>query len=175
VGGFIAAAFTAGVTTPLNVASTRILLSSGSSSASAKSPTDDSQEMGKIGVVGNDEDEPQQVQTRRYETMLGTLKSIYAEEGPSALFKGVIPRVLQLGTNHALRFTGYEATKGVVTKEMLFGGGGGATAFLGAAAWVTDALAVPTVNQLAPWIDLFIEFSTNVDIMFIIYCLSFLL
>lgn len=107
--------------------------------------------------------------------MLGTLKSIYAEEGPSALFKGVIPRVLQLGTNHALRFTGYEATKGVVTKEMLFGGGGGATAFLGAAAWVTDALAVPTVNQLAPWIDLFIEFSTNVDIMFIIYCLSFLL
>lgn len=131
--------------------------------------------MGKIGVVGNDEDEPQQVQTRRYETMLGTLKSIYAEEGPSALFKGVIPRVLQLGTNHALRFTGYEATKGVVTKEMLFGGGGGATAFLGAAAWVTDALAVPTVNQLAPWIDLFIEFSTNVDIMFIIYCLSFLL
>ncbi len=40
--------------------------------------------------------------------MLGTIKTIAAEEGPRALFKGVAPRVLQLGLNHAIRFTGYQ-------------------------------------------------------------------
>jgi hypothetical protein len=45
---------------------------------------------------------------KRYVTMLGTIKTIAAEEGPGALFKGVAPRVLQLGLNHAIRFTGYQ-------------------------------------------------------------------
>ena len=30
------------------------------------------------------------------------------ESGVGALFKGVVPRVLQLGLNHAIRFTGYQ-------------------------------------------------------------------
>ncbi len=45
---------------------------------------------------------------KRYVTMLGTIKTIAAEEGPGALFKGLAPRVLQLGLNHAIRFTGYQ-------------------------------------------------------------------
>ncbi|MGB1594553.1 MAG: MC/SLC25 family protein, partial [Promethearchaeia archaeon] len=40
--------------------------------------------------------------------MLQTIKLIVTEEGVGALFKGVVPRVLQLGLNHAIRFTGYQ-------------------------------------------------------------------
>lgn len=65
--------------------------------------------------VGGSESVP----TRHYDTMLGTLKHVYTEEGWKALFKGVIPRVLQLGVNHALRFSGYEAAREGVVRNML--------------------------------------------------------
>ena len=44
----------------------------------------------------------------KYKNMLQTIKLIATEEGVGALFKGVVPRVLQLGLNHAIRFTGYQ-------------------------------------------------------------------
>lgn len=182
VGGFIAAASTAGVTTPLSVCSTRILLAGASPKASVvKRPLVEPLEGGGV-------EEIPPVPTRRYETMLGTLKTVYSEEGIGALFNGVVPRVLQLGVNHALRFTGYEATKGAVTKEMLLGGTGFGV-FVGgfessreslhplidAVVLAGDQLSGATVELLAPWIDLTIEFVTNTDVMYIICLVGFLL
>jgi len=58
--------------------------------------------------AGQEDDGKGDLGKKRYVTMLQTLKTIAAEEGAGALFKGVVPRVLQLGLNHAIRFTGYQ-------------------------------------------------------------------
>ena len=48
-----------------------------------------------------------------------TMLRIYREEGVVVLFNGVVPRVLQLGFSHAVRFTAYGASRGFVVGSML--------------------------------------------------------
>jgi len=65
--------------------------------------------------------EPEPSSQPRYVGMLNTLDTIFKEEGPGALFKGVIPRVVQLGLNHALRFSAYESARKTLVEGMLYG------------------------------------------------------
>eukprot|EP00960_Hanusia_phi_P074761 768309-Hanusia_phi.AAC.1 len=178
VGGFICSAITAGLTCPLSVASTRILMDSGGNEQEVEEVYGDAsvpdksswtglktwieegihniskdsmpveeavaeqEEAANVGVMdrlaiasektmeffspgkeadqGSEEEgqlsavDVRQVEgaksRRRYTDMLGTMKTIVEEEGIGALFKGVVPRVLQLGLNHAIRFSGYQVS-----------------------------------------------------------------
>ncbi|KAJ1491069.1 hypothetical protein T484DRAFT_1776112 [Baffinella frigidus] len=52
-------------------------------------------------------------------SLVSTVIRIYKEEGIVPLFNGWVPRVLQLGLSHAVRFTAYGASRGFVVGEML--------------------------------------------------------
>lgn len=58
---------------------------------------------------------------RKYERMGDTIKTIYKEEGAAALAKGVLPRMAQLGLNHALRFSAYDAARKAMVNGFLEG------------------------------------------------------
>ncbi|EKX45950.1 hypothetical protein GUITHDRAFT_107986 [Guillardia theta CCMP2712] len=195
VGGFICSAITAGLTCPLSVASTRILMDSGGNdqeeeeeeekekepvytgaaagdksswtelktwieegihniskdSALAEAEAAEGEDAANVGVMdrlalasektieffnpGKEDEQAgkegqaspagarkaEGAKSRRYTDMLGTMKTIVEEEGIRALFKGVVPRVLQLGLNHAIRFSGYQASRDVLVHGMLEG------------------------------------------------------
>lgn len=46
--------------------------------------------------------------------VLSTAVSIYRNEGPGALMRGLLPRLLYLGPAGAISFTSYEALKGLL-------------------------------------------------------------
>ncbi|BGP25477.1 S-adenosylmethionine transporter [Rhodotorula toruloides] len=85
--GSVAGGVAAGLTTPLDVAKTRIMLSS--SAASTPPPP----------------------------SLLPTLRRIYAHEGPSALFAGVVPRVLWISMGGSVFLGVYEKAKAVLMSD----------------------------------------------------------
>lgn len=78
--GSLAGAVAAAVTTPLDVAKTRIMLSESDSSVALKQDN----------------------------SILGTLFRVYRNEGSTALFKGTTPRVLWIGFGGAVFLGVYE-------------------------------------------------------------------
>jgi len=83
--GSISGAFAGGVTTPLDVAKTRIML-----------------------------DKPEEGAAPKYKGTVNTLRLIAAEEGPLALYKGIAPRVTWITIGGFIFFGAYEgATSGL--------------------------------------------------------------
>lgn len=79
--GSLSGGFAAAVTTPLDVAKTRLMLDT----------------------------------KGKYKGMVGTLKTVHAEEGTKGLFSGVQPRVMWISIGGFIFFGGYEYTKRLLT------------------------------------------------------------
>jgi len=84
--GSISGAIAAGLTTPLDVAKTRIMLSRTTSNHSSEA------------VQG-------------YDKILPTLRRVYVEEGGGALFRGLAPRVVWIGLGGSVFLGVYEAVR----------------------------------------------------------------
>eukprot|EP00567_Pseudictyota_dubia_P005542 CAMPEP_0197440730 /NCGR_PEP_ID=MMETSP1175-20131217/7156_1 /TAXON_ID=1003142 /ORGANISM="Triceratium dubium, Strain CCMP147" /LENGTH=438 /DNA_ID=CAMNT_0042970887 /DNA_START=363 /DNA_END=1679 /DNA_ORIENTATION=+ len=55
--------------------------------------------------------DPSQLRHRKYTNVIQTAFTIVREEGPSALYKGVVPTMMRQGCNQAVNFTTYNAFK----------------------------------------------------------------
>lgn len=94
----------AGVTTPMDVLKTRVMLAqSSSSSSSADSGSD------KV-----DQKATREAQLRKQQGMLATAKVIVREEGPKALFRGLGLRVVWTSLGLSLYLGSYEAMKNYI-------------------------------------------------------------
>jgi hypothetical protein len=58
--------------------------------------------------------DPSQLHHRKYTNVVQTAYTIVKEEGPGALYKGVVPTMMRQGINQAVNFTAYQAIKGKV-------------------------------------------------------------
>ncbi|GAA5980871.1 hypothetical protein JCM11641_004750 [Rhodosporidiobolus odoratus] len=137
--GSLAGGVAAGLTTPLDVCKTRIMLSNSSSSSSAPSassssssssasptfspsPSPSSPPSPSPSTTATSKPSPPLPQHRHYPNSLPlTLRLILREEGPRALFKGWVPRVLWISGGGAVFLGVYEAGK-----KGLAGNGAGA-------------------------------------------------
>ena len=73
-------------------------------------------EVCKIRMQGqyNSMVDPVQMQHRKYTNVVQTAFTIVKEEGPGALYKGVVPTMMRQGINQAVNFTAYQYIKGKV-------------------------------------------------------------
>lgn len=60
--------------------------------------------------------DPAQLHHRKYTNVVQTAYTIVKEEGPGALYKGVVPTMMRQGINQAVNFTAYQAIKEKVIK-----------------------------------------------------------
>ncbi|GAA6018218.1 hypothetical protein JCM10207_002870 [Rhodosporidiobolus poonsookiae] len=111
--GSLAGGVAAGVTTPLDVCKTRIMLSQSqgaTSQAPKPTPSPPSSSSPSAPAAAP--------KTRQYPNSLpATLRLILAEEGPRALFRGWVPRVLWISGGGAVFLGVYEAAKGGLSKK----------------------------------------------------------
>jgi hypothetical protein len=61
--------------------------------------------------------DPAQLHHRKYTNVVQTAYTIVKEEGPGALYKGVVPTMMRQGINQAVNFTAYQAIKEKVIKH----------------------------------------------------------